>query len=77
MLAQAWSDETKEIEVARRSEQPMVEQEGNWSHTPQEEEEVTHNADEAEDELRVPLHQTLPEGCSFCSPPKTTTFAAK
>jgi len=78
ILIRACSTETKDMEVERRSEQPGEEQEGNCSHIPQEEEELTQEANVAGEELRVPLHQTLPDGCCCCRPPpKTTTFAQK
>jgi hypothetical protein len=64
--------------VERRREQREEEQEGKCSQIPHDEEELEQDADEAEEELRVPLHQTLPDGCCCCAlPPKTTILAAK
>jgi hypothetical protein len=50
------------MEVERRREQPMEEQEGNCSHIPHEEEELAQEENAADEELRVPLHHTLPDG---------------
>lgn len=62
MLIQACCTETKDMEVERSSEQPVAEQEGNCSHIPQEEEELVQDPSAADEELRDPLHQTLPDG---------------
>lgn len=78
MLIQACSIDTNDMEAERRREQWVVAHEGNCSHIPQEEEAVVQDAYAAEDEFRVPLHQTFPDGCCCSSLiPNTATFAAK